>query len=80
MKGLSVAGTAAMFLVGGGILTHGIGPLHQTIDGVAAGVGGGLAGTLLAALLDALVGIVAGAIVLAGWTLLQRLRTRSNAA
>ena len=24
MKGLSVAGTAAMFLVGGGILTHGI--------------------------------------------------------
>ena len=32
MKTLSVAGTAAMFLVGGGILTHGCAPLHHAIE------------------------------------------------
>ena len=33
MKGLSVAGTAAMFLVGGGILVHGIAPLAHAHRG-----------------------------------------------
>jgi hypothetical protein len=68
MKGLSVAGTAAMFLVGGGILTHGVPALHHAIEGVAQAAGGLPAGPLLAALtpslLDALVGILAGALVL----------------
>ena len=32
MKGLSIAGTAAMFLVGGGILTHGVPALHHAIE------------------------------------------------
>jgi predicted DNA repair protein MutK len=32
MKGLSIAGTVAMFLVGGGILTHGIPALHHWIE------------------------------------------------
>jgi predicted DNA repair protein MutK len=32
MKGLSVAGTAAMFLVGGGIVVHGIPPLHHALS------------------------------------------------
>ena len=36
MKGLSVAGTAAMFLVGGGILVHGIPALHHAIEGAAS--------------------------------------------
>jgi predicted DNA repair protein MutK len=68
MKGLSVAGTAAMFLVGGGILVHGIPALHHWIDGlaeVAASLPGG--GTLRFAtplLLNAATGIVAGAVVL----------------
>ena len=35
MKALSVAGTAAMFLVGGGILTHGVPALHHGIEAVA---------------------------------------------
>ena len=39
MKGLSVAGTAAMFLVGGGILVHGIPPLHHAIERVAQAIG-----------------------------------------
>jgi len=63
MKTLSVAGTAAMFLVGGGILVHGIGPLHHLIDGFAASAGGAL-GTLAGMTGNALAGIVAGALIL----------------
>ncbi|MCW0367269.1 Inner membrane protein YedI [Xanthomonas sacchari] len=62
MRTLSIAGTAAMFLVGGGILVHSIGPLHHAIEGIAPT--GGL-GSLVLALGNALVGIVAGALVLA---------------
>ncbi len=62
MRTLSVAGTAAMFLVGGGILVHSIGPLHHALQGIAPS--GGL-GSLVLALGNALVGIVAGALVLA---------------
>jgi predicted DNA repair protein MutK len=43
MKALTVIGTAAMFLVGGGILTHGIPPLHHLIEHLA-GLAGGIAG------------------------------------
>ena len=75
MKGLSIAGTAAMFLVGGGILVHGIAPLHHAIQAWAEGLGSFAAATL-PTLADALLGIVAGAIVLAGVTLFQRLRGR----
>jgi predicted DNA repair protein MutK len=78
MKFLSVAGTAAMFLVGGSILSHGIPPLHHWVEGVAHGVGG-FGGSLLTMVLDAIVGIVAGAIVLAGFTLFQRLRGKRPA-
>ena len=60
MKSLSVIGTIAMFLVGGGILVHGIEPLHQAIEGFAAGRGGALTG----ALLNGVVGVLAGAVVL----------------
>ena len=73
MKALSVAGTAAMFLVGGGILTHGIPPLHHAIEGLAQRVGGTL-GTIVPTLLDGLSGIVAGAAAVLAVTLFQRLR------
>ena len=78
MKALSVAGTVAMFLVGGGILTHGLAPLHHAIETLAqqaAATGG--AGALLAAviplLMDALTGLVAGAVVLAFVMLAKRI-------
>jgi predicted DNA repair protein MutK len=77
MKGLSVAGTAAMFLVGGGILTHGVPPLHHAIEALAqkAGALGGV-GSFLAALtpllMDAVVGLIAGALVLLAVTLAKK--------
>ncbi|MFQ6572851.1 DUF808 domain-containing protein [Pseudomonas sp. UM16] len=61
MKSLSVIGTAAMFLVGGGILVHGVAPLHHAIEAFSQERGGALTG----ALLNGGVGIIAGAAVLA---------------
>ncbi len=75
MKALSVAGTAAMFLVGGGILTHGIPALDHAIEALAARVGSVL-GAVTPLLADAVVGIVAGALVLAGVTLVKKLMPR----
>ncbi len=71
MKTLSVLGTAAMFLVGGGILVHAIPVLAHAVEGVLPG---GLAGSLLGALANAVVGIVAGALVLAAVTGFGKLR------
>lgn len=70
MKFLSVAGTAAMFLVGGSILVHGIAPLHHFIEPFKTG---GF-GWLVSMLFDAAVGIIAGAVVVAAATLVSRLR------
>jgi predicted DNA repair protein MutK len=82
MRGLSVAGTAAMFLVGGGILTHGVPVLHHAIESIAASTNhwplGGLWRVLAPALLDALAGIVAGGLVLAGLRIGQRLMGRTH--
>ncbi len=61
MKTLSVVGTAAMFLVGGGILVHGIAPLHHGVEAFAADNGGVLVSTLI----NGALGVVAGAMVLA---------------
>ena len=75
MKALSVAGTAAMFLVGGGILTHGISALGHAIEGATAGFGAGLR-QLATMAADGLIGIVAGALTLALVTAAVRLRGR----
>jgi predicted DNA repair protein MutK len=64
MKALSVAGTAAMFLVGGGILVHGVPALAHALEAMAAGAGGWI-GALAMQAANAAVGIVAGAVVLA---------------
>ena len=73
MRALSVVGTLAMFLVGGGILTHGLPWLHQRVEAMVAGVGA-VAAALLPLLADAVVGVTAGALVLGGVLLVQRLR------
>jgi hypothetical protein len=64
MKTLTVVGTAAMFLVGGGILAHGLPPVHHGIEQVAATAGA--LGSVVSLALDAAVGIVGGALALLG--------------
>jgi predicted DNA repair protein MutK len=81
MKLLSIAGTAAMFLVGGGILVHGIPPLHHVVQDVVARVGeveplGGVLATLTEMGLGALTGIVAGGVVAGVVALVNRLRRK----
>ena len=75
MKGLSVAGTAAMFLVGGGILTHGITPLLHVIEQFTAKMSE-VAAVIAPLLMDAVVGLVTGALVLLVVTLVKRFRNR----
>ncbi len=71
MKALAVIGTAAMFLVGGGILVHGLPYSHEVLHHAAEAVHGvpGLGGVLAAItpmLLNMLAGVVAGGLVLLG--------------
>jgi predicted DNA repair protein MutK len=75
MKALSVFGTAAMFLVGGGILVHGIPGIEGFIHLVTEGAGrtGGL---LLAMVADGVLGVAAGGAVLAGVTVIGKLRRK----
>ena len=72
MKGLSVAGTAAMFLVGGSILEHGIAPLHEAVEEASARAGAWHGVVTL--LLNALTGVVAGSVLVAAYAGVRRIR------
>jgi predicted DNA repair protein MutK len=77
MKGLAIAGTIAMFLVGGGILVHGLPFMHGADPALAAVLGplSGLAGLLV----NGLLGLLAGALCLVGVTAVKRLLRRPAA-
>ena len=76
MKALAVLGTAAMFLVGGSILVHGLPPVHHLIVDLAGA--GGMRALVVPPLGDMLVGVVGGVLALIGFTvgvkLMQRFR------
>jgi uncharacterized protein len=79
MKSLSVIGTIAMFMVGGGILGHAVAPLHHLAEsaGAAAGTVPGVGQVLefvTPTLVDAIAGVITGAVVLVVVTLVQRFR------
>jgi predicted DNA repair protein MutK len=66
-----------MFLVGGGILVHGIPVVQHWIEGLAERAGtlpylGGVLEALGSALANAVIGVVAGAIALAVVSLVRR--------
>jgi predicted DNA repair protein MutK len=71
MKFLAIAGTTAMFLVGGGIITHNVEPLHHAIVAISPP---GALGTLVSTLADLVVGVIVGAIVLGAVKLFGKLR------
>ncbi len=78
MKSLAVAGTAAMFMVGGGILTHGVPAVHHWIEHVAripasVAVVGGVLEFLVAGFFQAIAGILAGTVLVGVSVVVKRL-------
>ncbi|MFP7352901.1 DUF808 domain-containing protein [Klebsiella pasteurii] len=73
MKVLSIVGTLAMFLVGGGIVVHGIAPLHHAVENLAHGQNAVIA-SLLPTAANLVLGFIIGAIVLAGVKAIAALR------
>ena len=85
MKFLSVVGTAAMFMVGGGIIAHALPALHHFSEGIAHSVEGvpaigGVLAAIAPTVVDALVGVLVGAAVLLVVTLVQRMRGKKAVA
>ena len=79
MKTLSIAGTVAMFLVGGGILVHGIHAIgewikHMSLNAAQIPGAGTVLGAIAPMLANAVVGIVAGGLVVLAAKAFQRLR------
>jgi len=67
MKFLSIVGTAAMFLVGGGILVHSIAVIHHATDWLMKALGiplEGIAASIVPIVIEGAVGLIAGALVL----------------
>ena len=77
LKTLSVVGTAAMFLVGGTILAHGIPPVEHLFAAVAEGVGA--FGGIVTLLLEAAFGVAAGGLTVAALMIGQLLRPKRAA-
>jgi predicted DNA repair protein MutK len=74
LKTMSVVGTAAMFLVGGTILAHGVPPVEHLIAGAAESAGG--LGGVVTLVLEAVFGIVSGGLTVALLMVAARLRPK----
>ncbi|WP_439148170.1 DUF808 domain-containing protein [Vibrio sp.] len=75
MKMLAVVGTAAMFLVGGGIVVHNVPAIHHLIEPIIMDFSGyTLATAVVPTLLNGVIGFLAGLIVVAIWTAIGKIR------
>jgi len=68
MKGLTVVGTAAMFLVGGGIMAHGIPPIHHFLESLIEPLAhievvGGALSAVSSLVLNGILGIIVGGLL-----------------
>ena len=73
MKALSIVGTLAMFLVGGGIVVHGIAPLHHAIEHFA-GQQSAVVAMILPTVLNLILGFIIGGIVVLGVKAVAKMR------
>ena len=85
MKTLSVVGTAAMFLVGGGIINHAIPFVHHFTEDTVEYVQdiptmGSIVGSLTPMLMNLVVGILAGILVVIVVALVQKVWSKSKSA
>ena len=76
MKLLTIVGTAAMFMVGGSILVHGLPPVHHFIEHAASGAGA--LGWLVSLPLEMAVGFVAGALALGVMHIVSKVRGKNG--
>ena len=75
MKMLAVVGTAAMFLVGGGIVVHNVPAIHHLIEPIIMDFSGHtIATALVPTLLNGVIGVVAGLLVVAVWSVIEKVR------
>ncbi|QCT21960.1 DUF808 family protein [Jejubacter calystegiae] len=77
MKVLTIVGTLAMFLVGGGIVVHGIPVLHHLIEQWSA-MGGAVVAAVLPQLMNLVIGFILGAVLLLLISLFNRMRGKSD--
>ncbi|AAZ18125.1 conserved hypothetical protein [Psychrobacter arcticus 273-4] len=78
MKFLSIAGTLAMFLVGGGILVHGINFLYHGVEDIAHLTG--IFASFTTALLNGVIGFIIGAAIVAILTVVNKMRNKDESA
>ncbi len=75
MRLLTIVGTAAMFLVGGGIIVHNIPAIHHLVEPIIMDFKGhSFASAVLPVVLNGLIGFVAGLIVVGVWTVIEKIR------
>ncbi|EJU8775310.1 DUF808 domain-containing protein [Vibrio parahaemolyticus] len=75
MKLLTIVGTAAMFLVGGGIVVHNVPAIHHFVEPIIMNFSGhSVATAILPILLNGIIGFVAGLIVVAVWAVVEKFR------
>ncbi|MCR9964033.1 DUF808 domain-containing protein [Vibrio antiquarius] len=75
MKLLTIVGTAAMFLVGGGIVVHNVPAIHHFVEPIIMNFSGhSVATAILPIFLNGIIGFVAGLIVVAVWTAVEKIR------
>jgi predicted DNA repair protein MutK len=85
MKTLTIVGTVAMFLVGGGIISHAVSTLHHLTEEAVDHIEhiptvGNIIGALTPTLINLVTGIVAGLAVVLVVGLIQKLRGQSKTA
>lgn len=85
MKTLTFVGTIAMFLVGGGIISHAVASLHHLTEEAVDHIEhipnvGHIIGAITPTLINMLIGIVAGLIVVLIMKMIQSLRSKSKSA
>ncbi|WP_059017432.1 DUF808 domain-containing protein [Vibrio coralliirubri] len=75
MKTLAVVGTVAMFLVGGGIVVHNVPAIHHLIEPIIMDFSGHtIATAVVPTLLNGVIGVVAGLLVVAVWSAIEKVR------
>lgn len=77
MKVLTFVGTLAMFLVGGGIVVHGVAPLHHFIENLGHELSGMLA-SMLPLVANLVLGFIIGALVFGGVKAVTAIRDKAK--